>query len=135
MRCPSFFSAAIAIVCAVLAGCSSGGNSPTPTGEASISLSTTARRTVQTVKLDNVVIIALPPANSTTHAWQIAQHDGRYLQQTSDVVPAAGKDDRATVTFIAARTGTTRLRFLLLPLAAGRQADPLDGHELVLTIQ
>lgn len=131
----SIFPTAVAVASIALGACSSGANTLTPTGEASISLSETPKRTTHAVKLGNLITIHLPPADGSTHAWHIAHHDGRYLKQTSEVVPPARADAAATITFIAARAGTTRLRFLLLPLAAGREADPIDVHELVLTIQ
>lgn len=74
------------------------------------------------------------PAVDANFVWQISFHDARYLQQVQPLKPGAAGAG-TTVSFIALSAGRTRVRFLLLPKSAGREASPVDQQEIVMTIQ
>jgi hypothetical protein len=119
----------------LLAGCGTGQVTIAPKGEAPVTLGSEGRRTTHTAQHANRITITLPPADAATHKWHISSHDARFLKQLTDVLPPKPGETAQTITFLAIRTGTTRLRFVLLPISSAREATPIDAHDLVLTIQ
>lgn len=92
----------------------------------------TKTRTIEAKPLTQVDLTL--PAVPAGLAWQISFHDARYLKQVQPLTPGAAGTG-ATVSFITLNAGRTRVRFLLLPTAAGREASPVDQQEIVMTIQ
>ncbi len=91
-----------------LGGCASAPDDTLkPRGQAAVVLDVAAQRTEQTVTFADLVTLQLPPA-----------------------APGTGQ----TVAFLAIRSGTTRLRFVLVPDTGDRVADPVATHDVVLTI-
>ncbi len=117
-----------------LAGCVSDGGKLTPTGDAQVTVNMTAKRTSAGVKLANRVIVTLPPS-MPTQIWKIIQADERFLQILSDTKPVTNGGESATAVFLAIRPGITRLRFVLVPVDAVREAVPADFHEITLKIE
>lgn len=106
-------------------------------GEAPVALNPAAKRTEHSAKVANRITVTLPATNPATQVWAISFHDARYLRQTTDIVPPSGSTAAATVSFLALQPTpgrTTRVRFVLLPAESGREATPIDTHDLVLKI-
>ena len=125
------------VVCAVALALASCHSAPEPAQAAettTIGLDAAGPRTTAAVEFGHQVKIQLPPA-IPGHAWQIAAHDWRFLKQVSEPAPSNAGDGAWSVSFLTQRTGTTRLRFVLAPATAGREAELADSREIVLTIQ
>ncbi len=105
-----------------------------PRGQADVVLDVAAKRTDQTVTFADLVTLRLPPA-APGLVWKIAVHDVRALRQTTAILPPAAPGAGQTVAFLAIRSGTTRLRFVLVPDTGDRVSDPVDTHDVVLTIK
>lgn len=116
-----------------LSGCASREKIQTE-GEASILFKPGAKRTEQTVGLGNRITLTLPPTEPD-QIWQIAFHDARFLVQLTGYTAPAETGGGASIAFAATRPGTTRLRFVLLPKNAGREAIPSDAHDVVITVR
>ena len=117
-----------------LGGCASAPDDTLkPRGQAAVVLDVAAQRTEQTVTFADLVTLTLPPA-APGRTWKIAAHDVRALQQTTAILPPAAPGTGQTVAFLAIRSGTTRLRFVLVPDTGDRVADPVATHDVVLTI-
>lgn len=123
--------AALLLAC----GCSSRVETIAPKGDSPVALSTTSKRTTHTAKFAERILVTLPPADYSTHQWEISFHDARFTRQLSEFQSPPTEGAGATVAFLATRLGTTRIRFVLLPRGAQREATPIDGHDLVLTIE
>lgn len=115
-------------------GCASKKPDLTPTGTAAVKLDADHKVSAFTVKQLNLVVLTLPPADGE-HRWAISFHDTRYLKLMSEIQAPASPDAGATVSFLALKTGRTRLRFLLLPTTKARSVQPIDQQEFVLTIE
>lgn len=92
----------------------------------------TKTRTIE-VKPMTQLDLTLPTVDAG-FVWQISFHDARYLKQVQPPTPGAAGVG-STVSFITLNPGRTRVRFLLLPKSAGREASPVDQQEIVMTIQ
>lgn len=127
----------IALLCTafILSGCGSRVNTVTPQGESAVTLDADSKRTTHTAKYANRITVTLPPADLATHRWEISFHDARFLKQLTEFQPPKSPDAGASIGFLATRTGTTRIRFVLLPSGNAREATPIDGRDLVLTIE
>lgn len=127
----------IALFCTafILGGCRSRVNTVTAQGESAIALDTNSKRTTHTAKYANRITLTLPPADLAQHRWEISFHDARFLKQLTEFQPPKNPDEGATIAFLTTRTGTTRIRFVLLPVGNAREATPTDGRDLVLTIE
>ena len=135
MRCVPFLSFALLAAALTLVGCSTRSTKVEPLGESPVTLKANSKRTEHAAKLGHRVTITLPGGDHDTHVWKISYHDMRYLQQLTDITPTKAATTGATVSFVTARPGTTRLRFVLVPANAGREATPIDAHDLELTIK
>ena len=124
----------IALIAASLAGCNSGPKAPQPIGAATITFAQDANRTTARVKLGYELTLELPPVPVPGHAWKIMSADVRFVKQTSEIRPAV-EGGRAQVNFLTLRTGRTIIRFLLLPAGRTPEADPIDHHSAILTIE
>ncbi len=105
-----------------------------PRGQAPVVLDPAAKRTEQTVTFADLVTLTLPPA-APGLVWKIAAHDVRILRQTTAILPPAAPGAGQTVAFVAIRSGVTRLRFVLVPDTGDRVADPVDTHDVVLSVK
>ncbi len=117
----------------VLSGCTTS-NKIVTQGDATVMFKPQSKRTEQSVELNNRVTVILPPTDPT-HVWQIAFHDTRFLPQLSAPTPSKEPGGGISIAFFASRPGTTRLRFVLVPVNAGREAIPTDAHDVVLTVR
>jgi hypothetical protein len=117
----------------VLSGCSTS-NKIVTQGEATVMFKPGSKRTEQAVELNNRVTVILPPTEAN-QTWQIAFHDARSLPQLAAATPSKEPGGGTSIVFFASRPGTTRLRFVLVPLTSGREAIPTDAHDVVLTVR
>lgn len=120
----------------ILSGCTSRPPEIKPNKTVPVMLEAGKKLTTVEVGIQNLITLTLPPAEPG-QAWQIAFHDPGYLKQTTEIKPAVMAGGGATVSFVVLRIGIgrTRLRFLLVPLAGGREARPVDQLEIILSIQ
>ncbi len=105
--------------------------------EVTVPLDVTKTRTVIAAHVGDLVKLELPPVELAGYGWQVFLLDSRYLKQRTEILPPAAPGGRATVSFLAtqATPGKTTVRFLLVKLAAAREAQPVDGHDAVFTIE
>jgi hypothetical protein len=119
-------------------GCQSRPHEIQPKGEATAALATDGtKRTELQAKWANTIVITLPP-HDPSHQWHIAQHDSRYLKQLTAVIPPTIAGSGPTISFLALQSTpgrSIRVRFVLLPVNAGREAVPIDGHDLLIAIE
>jgi hypothetical protein len=134
MRRASFLFLAALTAALVLSGCYTRIKKVEPTGDSPVTLKANSKRTEHTAKLGHRVTITLP-VDRPAHVWTISYHDMRYLQQLTEITPLKNGSSGATVSFVTARPGKTRLRFVLVPANAGREVTPIDAHDLELTIE
>ncbi len=109
----------------------------TPAIKASRTMAVTMEAETKTRTIDLKPMTQLDltlPAVEAGFVWQISFHDARYLQQVQPLT-AGATGVGSTISFITVRVGRTRVRFLLLPMSAGREASPIDQQEIVMTIQ
>ena len=119
----------------VAAACTSRTTDLKSKGSLTVKLDTEAKRTAASVRLGFTVKLELPPADPPGYIWQISAHDWRFLKQLTDIVPPPAPTGSATVSFLAQQVGGTRVRFILVPPTAGREVNPVDFHEVVITIR
>ncbi|MEX2045028.1 MAG: hypothetical protein WD941_06715 [Opitutus sp.] len=124
----------IALIAAGLAGCNSGPAVPQPIGTETLPLAQDANRTMARVKIGYELTLELPPVPVPGHAWKIMSADVRFVKQMSEIKPAV-EGGRPQVNFLTLRTGRTIIRFLLLPAGRTPEADPIDHHSAILTIE
>lgn len=125
----------VLVACALLAGCASSPSIIVPKGEASVVVDPAQKQTNTTLKMLHRITITLPPAQPSGHEWQIAQHDSRYLQQATEILPSEAPGAGPQISFIAVRPGRTRLRFALVPATTARTVEPVDLREVVVAIE
>jgi hypothetical protein len=113
----------------VISGCESA-DVLKPSGEVAVSLDAAKKKGSISVFLANILTLTLPPTQPGL-AWQIAFHDTRYLKQTTEIVPAKNPEEGSKVSFM----GSTRLRFLLVPVTGGTSVTPIDQQEVVVKVQ
>jgi hypothetical protein len=119
----------------LLAGCGAG---PTvkPLKTVVVPLELAKTRTIVKAQVGDLLKLELPPVELAGYGWQIFQHDSRFLQQTGDVKPPATADGRPTATFLALKpTPRTTMRFLLVKLDGAKEAQPIDGHDVIFSIE
>jgi len=105
-----------------------------PSGDVAVSLDAAKKRGVISVFLSNTLSLTLPPAGPGFN-WQIAFHDMRFLKQQTDFRPPKTPDAGPTVTFLAVNMGSTRLRFVLVPVSSEASVTPIDQQEVAVKIQ
>ena len=132
MRRASILLFAPLLLLALLPACRTGPAPIQTSGETTLALKPEGKRTEETVELGRRLTVTLPPGDTATHRWFIAQHDSRFLKQLTPIAVDAGV---TTVAFAVIRPGTTRMRFVLLPIDSLREAVPIDAHDLVLRIE
>ncbi len=104
-----------------------------PKGTVAVTLEAAKKSTSINATVANLVVVTLPPIDPG-QAWQISYHDPRFLKQVREIQAGASPDAGPTVSFLALNQGRTRLRFVLLPSATARVADPIDHQELIVTL-
>lgn len=134
-RRPYFLLISALLMAGMCGACATRVETVTPKGEAPVTLRIPGRRTNHTAQFANRITITMPVENPATHRWSIALHDDRFLKQLTDVLPPKEAETGQTISFLAVRSGTTRLRFVLLPAGSNREATPIAAHELVVTIE
>jgi hypothetical protein len=115
-------------------GCASAPKAPQPIGKAVIKIDPDVRPTKATVQVANEVVVVLPPGRPGD-TWRITQHNAVTLRQLTDIVPAPDGSGEFTISFMAMRSGLTRLLFALVPAASGTGVAPADMREIQLTIE
>ena len=135
---PFQLAASFTVLCALIAaiGCAT----PVPVvqekGEVKIDLDTSKKRgTSAKAQFGNRVTVIFPVADLTAYQWQISSHDVRFLKQLTEMKSPEVQTEGATMSFLAVRVGSTRLRFVLVPVGKEREATPIDGRDLILAIQ
>jgi len=121
-------------VALLLAGCSSAPDY-TPHGKVTVKVDEEKKRTRGTAHLANLVTIELPAPEPAGYVWQISAHDTRFLKQRTELAPVGAAAGPWAVAFFALRTGTTRIRFLLVPPTGERGKEPVDIEDVVLAIE
>jgi hypothetical protein len=133
MKWKTLLGAALLFSLGIFTGCEST-DVLKPNGEVAVSLDAAKKKGSTSVLLANIITLTLPPTQPG-FSWQIAFHDTRYLKQTTDIVPSKTGEEGSKVSFLAINTGSTRLRFLLVPVSGGASAIPTDQQEVTVKIQ
>lgn len=105
-----------------------------PNGTVEVTLDAAKKSGSITVKLANLITFTMPPADPSLE-WQISFHDTRYLRQYSEFMPPKEPGAGSTVSFLAMSGGSTRLRFVLVPISESRSVRPQDQQEVRITIR
>lgn len=130
---------ALGLIVFAAAGCASSG--VRQIGTATVPLNTDKTRTDIAAKVGYLITLELPPVELAGYGWQVFMHDSRYLSQKSEIIPPKGPGGRSTVSFFAIRnterigTGKTTIRFLLTKQDGAKEAQPIDGHDAVFSIE
>jgi len=102
-------------------------------GKVTINVDPLIRPTRATVKIGYELTIVLPAAETAGLGWQIAQHNPATLEQRSEIhADAAGLP---SVSFLARRTGTTRVLFTLVPVTGASEVEPTDVRDVQVTVE
>jgi hypothetical protein len=121
------------------AGCASSGVQQI--GAVTVPLNADKTRTDVAAKVGYLITLELPPVELAGFGWQVFMHDARFLTQKSEITPAKAPGGRATLSFLAIRstervgTGKTTIRFLLTKQDGAKEAQPVDGHDVVFSIE
>ena len=116
------------------AGCATTPPELKPNGKVTITVDAAVRPTRATAKLGNEIVIVLPPPDPAGYRWQIAQHNANILKQLTEIVPG-GPAGESTISFMAIRSGGTRLLFALVPANAGNEVEPAGVQEIQVFIE
>jgi hypothetical protein len=128
--------AVIVCVAALLpAACQNQVEQRKPSGTTTVLIGPADVRTVAAVPFGHEVRITLPPPSDENHIWQISAHNWRFLQQLTDLAPTASVDRMWRVSFLAVKSGTTRVQFVLVPTTVAGTTVLADRREIVLTIE
>jgi hypothetical protein len=119
-----------------VAGCSTAPKPAKASKEITATLAAGKTKTTLRLKVGDLVKLELPPVEFAGYGWQVFMHDSRYLQQKTAIIPPAAADGRATVSFLAIKPPPvkTTVRFLLVKLDGAKETQPIDGHDVVFTI-
>jgi hypothetical protein len=85
-----------------------------------------------TAKVNNLVVIGLPPIAASDREWTIVLNDARFLPQQRPIERKG--DGSAVATFLAVREGRRMIRFFALP-PNDREAVPSQSYEAVVEIE
>jgi hypothetical protein len=104
---------------------------------AAFTLDAAKKRTEITTKIAEEIKLTLPPVLAEGFRWEIFAHDSRYLRQTSEITPPQGPERICSVTFLALNPTprSTMISFLLVPAGSAKESQPVDRHDVVVTIQ
>jgi hypothetical protein len=111
------------------------------TREVTLALEVGKTKTTFNIKVGDLVTLELPPVDAPGFGWQVFMKDGRYLKQTTEVVPPKSAGGGATVKFLAmlsterASNNRTTVRFLLIKQDGSKESQPIDGHDAIFTIE
>lgn len=115
-------------------GCESAPAAIKPTGEVAVPLDAAKKRGGVTVRLANLITFTMPPS-APGFVWEISFHDTRYLKQQTPVTPPKVAGEGSTVTFLATNLGSTRLRFVLVPVSTAQAVAPVDQQDINVVIR
>jgi hypothetical protein len=115
-------------------GCESTNAVMKPTGEVAVPLDATKKRGAVNVRLANLLTFTMPPAAPGLN-WEISFHDTRFLKLQTPVLPPKVAGEGSTVTFMAINLGTTRLRFVLVPVSTAQAVAPVDQQDINVVIR
>lgn len=124
----------IGLGAAALTGCGSGAPAVKAKGTVTVPLDAAKKRVSINASVANIVTLVMPPS-PPGHVWQIAFHDTRFLKQQTEFVPPRTPEEGYSVSFLALSFGTTRLRFVLVPVSTGGPVNPVDQQDLIIRIQ
>src|SRR4051812_25922906 len=117
------------------AGCESTATTK-PKRNVTIPLEMGKTRTNVTAKIADLMTLELPPSDVPGHGWQVFMLDARFIKQVTEVTPPATPDARPTVRLLAiGPTQKTTVRFLLIRQDGAKEAQPVDGHDVVFSIE
>jgi hypothetical protein len=115
-------------------GCTTQAPPLTKRGSVSVKLENDVKKNTVSAKIFNEVRIELPPVEQPGFAWQIFSHDTRVLKQETDIQPATDGHG-PSVTFIAVHVAARSLVRFLLVKPNDRETQPIDGHDVLVTVQ
>ncbi len=115
------------------AGCATTTPALVPLGKATVTVDPAARPTQAKAQIMNEVIVVLAPPDRAGYVWQITQHNSETLRQLSPLTPREPSGE-SIVSFLALRSGRTRILFALVPPTEKAEMDPVDVREIDLTI-
>jgi hypothetical protein len=124
----------------VLLGAGCGSPALKPKREVTLALEVGKTKTVFPVKVGDLLTLELPPVDLAGFGWQVFMKDARFLQQRTEVIPPKTQEGRPTVKFLAlagtgrAANGRTTVRFLLIKQDGSRETQPIDGYDVIFTI-
>jgi len=131
--------------CALI-GALAGGGCGSPTAETGrngsppivMELDPHVTRAIATVRIGDEVRFVLPAGRGPGFVWQIVSNDPRALRQSSGVTYKPGATEAAgtsSVAFIAQRPSRSFLRFAYVPAGGGKETEPVDIYEIVVTVR
>lgn len=120
---------------ALVPGCASGPKFDAKRTVA-VALETGKTKTVVNAKVGDLTKLELPPVELPGFGWQIFLLDTRYVKQMSEITPAATPGGRGTLSIFAVRAvPKTTVRLLLVKLDGAKTTQPVDGHDIVFSIE
>ena len=103
---------------------------------ASFVLDAEKKKTTVATHVAEEVTLQLPPIPVAGYHWQIFAHDARFLKQTSEITAPQGPERISSVRFVALRqVPRTLVRFLLIKESEAKETQPIDEHDVTVTIK
>lgn len=100
-------------------------------------LETAKKSTAVTAQIATELKLELPPVKVAGFRWQVFAHDPRFLKQTSEVTPTTGVPGGSSVTFLVLGLSPrpTKIRFLLVREDTPKENNPVDIHDVIVTVE
>jgi hypothetical protein len=102
-----------------------------------MTLTPAERQTTATVRIGDELKFVLPAGRGPGFEWQIVSNDPRCLRQSGGLVFTPGVKGGAgvsTVSFIAQRPSRSFIRFAYVPTTSGKEEEPVDGYQILVTV-
>jgi hypothetical protein len=120
---------------AILCGCSTGPQWPTPKNTTDIVLQTDRRDVITTVSLGDALHLVLPPPQNPQTQWQIISLNTVSIRQMTDLKPVPDRPGAEEVTFQAIKnTARTLVRFAAIDAKAAAST-PTDFFAVAIGIK
>ena len=98
----------------------------------------TPKKAAAAVRIGDEVQFVLPADRGPDFIWQIVSNDPRCLRPFGKTVAKPGTDGGGgtlTISFIAQRPSRSYLRFAYVPATTGKEAETVDGYEVIVTVR
>ena len=98
----------------------------------------TPKKASAAVRIGDEVQFVLPADRGPEFTWQIVSNDPRCLRQYGKIVAKPATDSAPgthTISFIAQRPSRSYLRFAYVPATTGKETEPVDGYEVIVTVR